>query len=107
MYHVPVLSKDNAKSPKYWQQYCTHHNHQNLSRAPRPAQWIAHANLLRELREQELAKSNDSRRTQEKQHARSLAHLKQELEEERERVYAAVSEERDASLAQLRAAQEV
>lgn len=82
-------------------------NHDSSRALPPPAQWIGHVNLLRELYKQELAKSNDSRRAREKQHARSLANLKKELEEERERMYAEVSEERDASVAQLRAAQEV
>lgn len=72
-----------------------------------PAKWIGHANLLWELHKQEVAKFNDSKRAGEKQHARSLARLKKELEEERERIYAAVSDERDASVAQLREAQEV
>eukprot|EP00752_Nemacystus_decipiens_P009795 g8744.t2 len=67
--------------------------------------WIGHANLLWELHKQEVSKFNDSKRTRERQHARSLANLKKELEDEREHVYAAVSEERDASVAQLRDAQ--
>lgn len=63
-------------------------------------QWVGYAGLLWELHKQELAKLNHSRRAREKS-------LKKELEEERERVYAAVSEERDASVAQRQAAQEV
>lgn len=78
-----------------------------LARSFPSVKWIGHANLLWELHKQELAKFGDSKRAGEKQHARSLARLKKELEEERERVYAAVSEERDASMAQLRAAQGV
>lgn len=70
-------------------------------------QWVGHANLLWELHKQEVSKLNDSRRERERQHARSLANLKERLEEERERTRAAVVEEREASKAQLRAAQEV
>lgn len=80
--------------------------HNKAHRVPVPVQWIGHANLLWELHKQELAKFNDSRRAREKQHARSLANMKKEIEDERERVYAAVSDERDASVAQLRMAQE-
>lgn len=70
-------------------------------------QWVGHANLLWELHKQEVSKLNDSRRERERQHARSVANLKERLEEERERTRAAVVEEREASKAQLRAAQEV
>lgn len=73
----------------------------------RTVQWVAHASLLWELHKQEVSKLNDSRRERERQHARSLASLKEQLEEERERTRAAVVEEREASKAQLRAAQEV
>ncbi|CAM9284213.1 unnamed protein product [Pylaiella littoralis] len=69
-------------------------------------EWIAYAQLLRELQKQERSKASDGRREREKQHARSLANLTKHLEEERERVYAAVAEERDASMAQVRVAQE-
>ncbi|CAM9202174.1 unnamed protein product [Ectocarpus fasciculatus] len=69
-------------------------------------EWVAHASLLWELHKQEVSKLNDSRRERERQHARSLASLKEQLEEERERTRAAVVEEREASKAQLRAAQE-
>eukprot|EP00903_Cladosiphon_okamuranus_P013359 g12451.t1 len=69
-------------------------------------EWIGHANLLWELHKQGSTKFNESRRAREKQHARSMANLKKELEDERERIYAAVSEERNASVAQLRVAQE-
>ncbi|CAN0324618.1 unnamed protein product [Ectocarpus sp. 12 AP-2014] len=69
-------------------------------------EWVGHANLLWELHKQEVSKLNDSRRERERQHARSLANLKERLEEERERTRAAVVDEREASKAQLRAAQE-
>ncbi len=50
---------------------------------------------------------DEARRLREKQHARSLASMTKQLEDERERVFTVVDEEREASAAQIRAAQEV
>lgn len=67
---------------------------------------MGHASLLWELHEQELSKLNNGRREKERRHAKSLALVTMQLEDERERGCAAAAQERDAAGAQLRAAQE-
>lgn len=68
--------------------------------------WVGHASLLWGLHEKELSKLNNARREKERRHAKILALLTRQLEDERERGCAAAAQERDAAGAQLRAAQE-